>query len=591
MARGRDNIMADQTGAQAQFVPPPLDKITKQLTLRALLTGMILGGLLSVCNIYTGLLIGWGTNMSVTGILLAFALWHAISGVSGRRVQPLTMHENNINQSACSAAAAVSSAGLVAPIPAMTMITGETLSWAWLSIWVFVVCLVGITAAIGLRKQMIVIDQLPFPGGMACAATLKEIHGKGQDAMRRVGMMGIAALVAGLVKVGTIVGLLKNIALPFTVKGHSAKSLGFDVEPNLLMVGVGGLIGVRGCVSLMLASVIGWGICGPHLINAGYADLSVSTPLLVQPNELSMTAPEANEQRQAVSPEDRKATMLLKAEYRTAQHALRIKGIIDDERLPKLLSISPDPMYKEAVLKLRTDSQLRIAAPLPAVPSGVDLAALNLSYDDKAKELVAAGAVGPAIAARALAASEDPAWRSAVEKIGAWFTYRVTQPMQVHIPLEVWPKDLTVPQRYAGVLGYSKAKQAVVAKGRISAEVEQEVRRRAEALAESHPGRAEEYRAAMEAVSRAIAASRTMSLPGLEGLPESLAGRVLFDADKAKITVVGPLGGSEQAALAGLSEDAGFKSAVDAVARRASTGRRVRTPATCWSGCCGRAFR
>jgi hypothetical protein len=49
----------------------PLDFVTPQLTIRALATGMTLGGVLSTCNIYTGLKIGWSTNMSITGILLA----------------------------------------------------------------------------------------------------------------------------------------------------------------------------------------------------------------------------------------------------------------------------------------------------------------------------------------------------------------------------------------------------------------------------------------------------------------------------------------------------------------------------------------
>ena len=110
-----------------------MDLVSSQLTVRAVLTGMVLGGTLSICNVYLGLKIGWGTNMSITGILLGYALWKAIEGVTRGKVREFGVLENNINQSACSSAAAVSSAGLVAPIPALAMLTGETLSWAWLS--------------------------------------------------------------------------------------------------------------------------------------------------------------------------------------------------------------------------------------------------------------------------------------------------------------------------------------------------------------------------------------------------------------------------------------------------------------------------
>ncbi|MHC4428480.1 MAG: OPT/YSL family transporter, partial [Planctomycetota bacterium] len=54
-------------------VVPPVDLVSSQLTVRAVLTGMVLGGTLSVCNVYLGLKIGWGTNMSITGILLGYA--------------------------------------------------------------------------------------------------------------------------------------------------------------------------------------------------------------------------------------------------------------------------------------------------------------------------------------------------------------------------------------------------------------------------------------------------------------------------------------------------------------------------------------
>jgi len=38
--------------------PAPLDRVMRQLTVRAVATGMVLGGLLSLCNIYNGLKIG-----------------------------------------------------------------------------------------------------------------------------------------------------------------------------------------------------------------------------------------------------------------------------------------------------------------------------------------------------------------------------------------------------------------------------------------------------------------------------------------------------------------------------------------------------
>lgn len=531
----------DSTSA-THFIPPPLDRTSPQLTARALLTGMILGGVLSICNIYTGLLIGWGTNMSITGILIAFALWHAISLVSFGRVKPLSMLENNINQSACSAAAAVSSAGLVAPIPALTMMTGQTLPWHWLALWVFCVCLVGICAAVVLRRQMIVVDQLPFPGGMACAATLKEVHGQGKQALQRVGVMASAALVAAAVKVGQIVGILKAVGLAsFTIKGHSSKSLGFELEPNLLMVGVGGLIGIRGCISLMIGAILGWGILAPNLINSGHLSLAVSTPLIAPPTELES------------------ADKLLKLEYRPARHELRVHGIVDQPRLDRLLAISPDPAFQNALHKLHAQSQLAITAPLASLPAGITLNPALLSFDPTQQLLTASKALTPAELASLKAQSADPAWTAAIASLADWFDYRVAMPMHGVAPLASWPKDLIIPQALAGALRYSKDSAHVIAKGPINPASLTLLRDQASALATKYPDRAESIAAAIAAVDTAAALAATNRFPPI---PAALQSHVSIDPSTNALAVVGPMDAPTREALSQLATDDSLKATV-----------------------------
>jgi uncharacterized oligopeptide transporter (OPT) family protein len=185
-------------------------------------TGVILGGVLSICNVYTGLKIGWGLNMSITGILLAYVMWLAISRASAGRVRMMNRLENNINQSAVSAAGAVSSAGLVSAIPAVTLLDGTVFPWWQLTIWMITVCLVGIAVAMGLRQQMIIRDALPFPGGLACAETLKEIYNTGAEAVRRVAVLVGGAIVASVVKILAILKIVKTTDLGLVVNGAPA---------------------------------------------------------------------------------------------------------------------------------------------------------------------------------------------------------------------------------------------------------------------------------------------------------------------------------------------------------------------------------
>lgn len=254
--------------------PAPLDRTMRQLTVRAVATGMVLGGLLSLCNLYSGLKIGWSNNMSVTAALLGFAFWRAMTAARG--VAPFTLLENNLNQTAASSGAAISSAGLVAPIPALTMLEGTELAWPLLAVWTFSVCCVGIVVAISLRRQMIMVDQLPFPNGIAAAETLKEMYASGREALIRVWTLAGAGVIAAAVKVGENFKVLTKLALPggyTTATGSTvtANNLTFALEPNLLMVGVGGLIGLRAGLSLMLGSIIAYAVLAPIALAEGWA--------------------------------------------------------------------------------------------------------------------------------------------------------------------------------------------------------------------------------------------------------------------------------------------------------------------------------
>ncbi len=235
---------------------------------RSVATGMAIGAALSACNIYSGLKIGWSSNMSVTGALVAFALWQ-VRPRSLRDRSPFGIVETNLSQTAASSAAAVSSAGLVAGIPALTILTGITLSWAQLAAWVGSVCLMGIVIAIPLRQQMIVAEPLPFPMGLATAETLRQIYARGTEALARVRMLGVAAVAAGALKVAETFGAAKALIVPGSVGGRSLANLGFSLEPSLLLVGVGGLMGARSCVSVFLGSVLAYAVLGPWLLDAG----------------------------------------------------------------------------------------------------------------------------------------------------------------------------------------------------------------------------------------------------------------------------------------------------------------------------------
>lgn len=252
-----------------------------ELTVRAIVSGMIIGALLTPCNVYSGLKIGWTFNMSVAAGLLALATFTAAHHLFQTR--RLDLLENNINQTAASSAASIISAGLAAPIPALALLTGQTLAWEVLSIWLFVVSVLGVVVAAGLRQQLLVRERLPFPSGIVTAETMQELHSQGRDAAARLWLLfSSAALSAGLksaVTAFSLTPLAPSLAIPAAGRlvatrpeGVSAMNLGFALDPSVLMVGFGAIAGLRIGVSILIGAVISWGLLSPLALANGWAE-------------------------------------------------------------------------------------------------------------------------------------------------------------------------------------------------------------------------------------------------------------------------------------------------------------------------------
>jgi putative OPT family oligopeptide transporter len=278
---------------QQYEITDPAGAEALQLTLRATLTGMLLGAVLSLCNIYTGLKIGWGTNMSITAALLGYGFWLVCEKLARR--PRFGILESCMSQTAASAAASISSAGLVAPIPALTMMTGRQLAWHWLALWVFVVACVGVLVGSSLRRQMLITDRLPFPFGIATGETLREMYARGREALARVGALLAGGALAAALKTAQELFKLELLGVPGRVALSNAalasknvgavslKSLGFGIEPGLLFFGVGALIGTRAGISLLIGAVAGWGALAPYVLEQGWVEPNLAKDQWIGP--------------------------------------------------------------------------------------------------------------------------------------------------------------------------------------------------------------------------------------------------------------------------------------------------------------------
>jgi len=254
-----------------------------QLTPRAVISGMVIGGVMSISNLYVGLKTGWGLGVTITACIIAYAVFKFLEQiVPAYRDRPFSTLENYTMSSAASAAGYMSSAGLVSVIPALYLTTGRLLTWWEIALWLAALSVLGVFMAIPLKRQLINIDQLPFPSGIATAETLRSMHTAGTAAVRKARSLFAAGIIgAGLALVRDLFAQIKVLAayafpseIPFLPTAFGRELLAkytIGIEGSLIMVAAGAIMGMRVAASMLIGAVIFYGIIGPILVSEGIA--------------------------------------------------------------------------------------------------------------------------------------------------------------------------------------------------------------------------------------------------------------------------------------------------------------------------------
>src|SRR5262249_25702126 len=151
-----------------------------QLTWRAVLMGSALGGVLSVTNLYIGLKAGWGFGVAITACILSYAIWMGFHRI-GLAKSPMTILENNCMQSTASSAGYSTGGTLISAFAAWMLISNATMPLGFMLAWVFLLAVLGVTMAIPMKRQMINVEQLRFPSGVAAAETLHALTAPGDS--------------------------------------------------------------------------------------------------------------------------------------------------------------------------------------------------------------------------------------------------------------------------------------------------------------------------------------------------------------------------------------------------------------------------
>jgi uncharacterized oligopeptide transporter (OPT) family protein len=241
----------------------------KDLTPRAVLAGMVFGGLMSLSNLYVGLKSGWGLGVDIAAVIVIFAVF---KGLRASRLvkQEFGLMENTIMMSVAVAASWISSAGLVSAVPALTMLTGYQFVWWQLALFIGIILYMGLFMAIPLKRQMIQIEPLRFPANIPTGETLKAMYSHGGEAMKKAKALGIAG-VLGMLIAGLRDGLgwiPDQLNLGLSIGRINMSKLTLSLEPSLIFIGIGALFGMKVGYSMLLGLILNYGVLAPNLIEA-----------------------------------------------------------------------------------------------------------------------------------------------------------------------------------------------------------------------------------------------------------------------------------------------------------------------------------
>ena len=247
----------------------------KQLTWRAVLMGSVLGAVLSLTNLYIGLKSGWGMGVAITACILSYAIWTTLVKI-GFAKTPMTILENNCMQSTASSAGYSTGGTLISAFAAFIIINHHALSLKLTFAWVFFLAILGVTMAVPMKKQMINIEQLRFPSGVAAAETLRALHSHGQKGMRAAKALGIAGIIAaidnfwhdGFAVIPKLAAfssdtLCTKLSAFIFGKTWTDRTVQLSWEP--IFIASGAIMGMRVCISILIGSVVCWMMYVPWL--------------------------------------------------------------------------------------------------------------------------------------------------------------------------------------------------------------------------------------------------------------------------------------------------------------------------------------
>jgi len=228
----------------------------RELTVRALAIGSILGICFAASSVYLGLKVGLTVSASIPIAVLSITAFRALGHSE--------ILENNIVQTTGSAGESIA-AGVAFTLPALLLL-GFELDLARTTLVALLGGTLGMLMMIPLRRGLIVRERnrLPYPEGTACAQVLLAGERGGVSShtvFAGLGAGGTFGLLGGL---GRFWGDIASWTLGSALPGAS-----FAIETNPALLGVGYVVGTRTALVMLGGGVLSYLVLIPAIHQFG----------------------------------------------------------------------------------------------------------------------------------------------------------------------------------------------------------------------------------------------------------------------------------------------------------------------------------
>ena len=235
-----------------------MSKPLPEITVKAVLLGILLSMILAGANAYLGLFAGMTASASIPAAVISMGVLSLF--------KKHNILEDNIVQTAASAGESLA-AGVIFTIPALLLMGyWDTFNYLEVAKIAGVGGLIGVLFTIPLRRALIIEAKLKYPEGVATAAVLRAGHASDGDAEDEVQgglrLLTMASLTAALMKLGQQGFALWHSALEgATHIGRSVFGFGMDLSPALISVGY--IVGRNISILVFAGGLISWFVAIP----------------------------------------------------------------------------------------------------------------------------------------------------------------------------------------------------------------------------------------------------------------------------------------------------------------------------------------